>query len=244
MTMLFMVMHKVDAKMEAGTKPPPELIARMGALIGETVEAGRLHNAAGLKPSAERVRLRCSGGQCTITRGPLTGHNELIAGFAMLQVKSMDEAIAWTRRIAEVLGDVEIDVGPIVEPWDIGVAPKPEGELPLRCLAMHKADAKFEAGTPASPAQSAKLQQLFEEMRQAGVLLASETLKPSARGVRLTARAGKHSVVDGPFTESKELVAGFSIVRLDTMEEALAWTKRYADILGDCEVDIREVSHT
>jgi hypothetical protein len=239
--MLFMVMHKTDAKMEAGQRPDPAIITNMGKLIGESIQAGKFLNGAGLKASVHRVRLHCAAGQCTITQGPLTGANELVAGFVMLQVKSMDEAIAWTRRMGEVLGDVEIDLGPVVEPWDIGVAPKPSGEIPLHCLAMPKADAAFEAGKPLPPERSAKLRELLDEMKQAGVLLASETLKPSAKATRLRATAGKHSVFDGPFAESKELVAGFSIIRVDSKPEALAWTKRYADILGDCEVDIREV---
>jgi hypothetical protein len=239
--MLFMVMHKTDAKMEASVRPDQTIVTRMGELIGESLRAGKFLNGAGLKASVHRVRLHCSAGQCTITQGPLTGANELVAGFVMLEVKSMDEAIAWTRRIGDVLGDVEIDLGPVVEAWDIGVAPKPSGEIPLRCLAMPKADAAFEAGKPMPPEQSAKLRKLLDEMKQAGVLLASETLKPSAKAMRLRATAGKHSVFDGPFAESKELVAGFSIIRVDSKPEALAWTKRYADILGDCEVDIREV---
>jgi hypothetical protein len=239
--MLFMVMHKTDAKMEAGVRPDQTIVTKMGELVGESIRAGKFLNGAGLKASVNRVRLHCSAGQCTLTHGPLIGANELVAGFTMLQVKSMDEAIAWTRRVAEVLGDVEIDLGPVVEAWDIGVAPKPAGELPLRCLAMPKADAAFEAGAPVPPEQSAKMRKLLAEMKQAGVLLAHETLKPSAKAMRLRAMAGKHSVVDGPFAESKELVAGFSIIRVDSKQEALTWTKRYADILGDCEVDIREV---
>ena len=239
--MLFMVMHKTDAKMEASVRPDQTIVTRMGELIGESLRAGKFLNGAGLKASVHRVRLHCSAGQCKNTQGPLIGKNELVASFAMLQVKSLDEALAWTRRLADVLGDVEIDLGPVVEAWDIGVAPKPEGEIPLRFLAMPKADAAFEAGAPVATERATKLRKLFDEMRQAGVLLASETLRPSAKATRLRAVAGEHTLVDGPFAESKELVAGFSIIRVDSKPEAIAWTKRYADILGDCEVDIREV---
>jgi hypothetical protein len=86
-----------------------------------------------------------------------------------------------------------------------------------------------------------KMQKLMAEMNAAGVLLAAEGLKPSSRGARVVAKAGKHTWVDGPFAESKEMIAGFTIIKVDSLADAKAWTTRYADILGDCEVDVREV---
>src|SRR4051812_18924868 len=100
--MLYIVMHKVTPDMEAGKPPDTQLVSRMGKLIGEVIEQGIFHNAAGLKRSVERVRLRWKDGQRELLRGPLTGENELVAGFAMLKVGSLDEAIAWTTRMAEV----------------------------------------------------------------------------------------------------------------------------------------------
>lgn len=238
--MLFMVMHKVTEAMEAGGKPDSKLIAEMGKLIGETIALGQLHNGAGLKRSAERIRLRSSGGACTLTPGPLRGENELVAGFTMIEVKSMDEAIAWTKRIAGAIGDVEIELGPVTERWDLGLMEKP-ADAPLRALVLRKADAATEADEPLPPEKAAKLAALANEMQAAGVLLAAEQLKSSARGARLRASGGKHSWVDGPFAESKELIAGFTILKVGTLEEAKAWTDRYATILGDIEVDVREV---
>ncbi|MDB4989726.1 MAG: hypothetical protein JWN04_4904, partial [Myxococcaceae bacterium] len=190
--MLFIVMHKVDAATEAGLPPDPQLVANMGALIGETIEKGLFHNAAGLKGSAQRIRLRWRGGKRELTRGPLSGENELVAGLAMLQVKSLDEAVAWTTRIAEIEGchDVEFDLGPLVESWDLGFEPKPTGDIPLRVLAVRKADSHSEAGTAPSAEIMTKMQALLSEMKAAGVLLAVEGLKPSARGARLQTRAG------------------------------------------------------
>ncbi|MDB4989751.1 MAG: hypothetical protein JWN04_4929, partial [Myxococcaceae bacterium] len=195
------------------------------------------------KGSAERIRLRWRGGKRELTRGPLRGENELVAGLAMLQVKSLDEAVTWTTRIAETEGchDVEFDLGPLVEGWDLGLAPKPPGDIPLRVLAVRKADSHSEAGTAPSAETMTKMQALLSEMKAAGVLLAVEGLKPSARGARLQTRAGKHTWVDGPFTESKELIAGFTMIKLPSLADAKAWAARYADILGDTEVDVREV---
>ncbi len=241
--MRFMVMHKVDEKMEAGARPDTRLIEQMGALIGEAIQRGQFLNGGGLKRSVERVRLRLRAGETELTRGPLRGDNELVAGFAMLEVKNMDAAIDWATRMAraEGGGDVEIEIGPLVERWDLGVVPKPEGELPLHVLLVRKGDAASEAGARPSEQAMANMQALIGEMKAAGVLMAIEGLKPSSRGARLEARGGKHTWTDGPFTESKELIAGFSILSLGSLDEVKAWTTRYANILGDIQVDVREV---
>jgi hypothetical protein len=78
-------------------------------------------------------------------------------------------------------------------------------------------------------------------MKDAGVFLAGEGLKPSSRAARLRTSGGKHTWTDGPFAETKELIAGFVILELPSLQVAKAWTDRYADILGDIEVDVREV---
>lgn len=234
--MLYMVMHKVDEAIEHG-RPDRKIIDAMGNLVGESIERGIFQDGAGLQRSSQRVRVRYTGGDKTATPGPLQGDNELLAGFVMLQVKSMDEAVDWAGRIAAAAGGGEVEVGPVVEAWDLGIAPKPEGQVSLRALALHKADAASERGAP----EPAPLRQLTAAMRDAGVLLSAKRLQPSSHGVRLRSLAGKHSWIDGPFAESKELIAGFSIIRVDTLEEARAWTARYADCLGDCEVDVRAV---
>jgi hypothetical protein len=240
--MLFMVMHKMTAETEEGLINT-RVIAEMGLLINETIEQGKFLNGAGLKRSAERVRLRFAGGECQVTRGP-RGENELLAGFAQLQVKSMDEAIGWTKRIADAegSGQVEFDIGPVVERWDLGLAPKPTTPVPLNVLVLRKADAASERGARPTEATMARMQTLMGEMKQAGVLLSAEGLKPSTTGARLRTSQGKHTWIDGPFAESKEMISGFSIIKMDSLAEAKAWTERYADVLGDIEVDVREVA--
>jgi hypothetical protein len=240
--MLFMVMHKTNAQMESeNAKPDQTIIQEMGKLIGESIEKGMFVNGAGLKRSAERVRIKVEGGKTTVTQGPLTGDNELIAGFAQMRVKSMDEALHWAKRFADVIGDVEMDVGPVVERWDLGLMDKPQG-APLNVLSMHKADKASESDTKPTPELMAKMGALMGEAQKAGVLVGGEGLKSSKHGARLIAKGGKNSWVDGPFAESKELIAGFSIIKVDSLAEAKAWTERYAKILGDIEVDVREVS--
>ncbi len=234
--MRFMVMHKSDAQMEAGGPPSTRIIQDMGKYIQGAIKAGVFVDGAGLHRSAQRVRLVFEAGRRTATRGPFEGGNELLASFAMIKAASMDHAIELASRFAAVLGDGEIEIGPVVEAWDLGVMAKP-ADAPLRFLLLRKADRAFEAGAPQRP----ELAALLDELRRDGVLLSSATLAPSAQGARYRKTSGKREWTDGPFTESKELVAGFSIVNLPSQQDARKWAEAYAAILGDNEVDVRLV---
>ena len=240
--MQFMMMHKTDAYYENGGKPSKDLIAGVGRMIGDMARTGRLKAGDGLAPSSQGARLKFSNGKRTVIPGPFAGGNELVAGFAVMRVRSLDEAVEWASKYAAVVGDAEIDVRPANEPWDIGLGEKPPGLTTRRYIAMHKASAHTEAGRPPPAGQAAAMEKLIDEMTRAGVLLATASLEPSSHAVRLRNFAGKKTVVDGPFAESKELVGGFAIVELESRAEAIEWARRYADVLGDVELDIRPVA--
>ena len=205
--MRFMCMHKATPAMEAGEPPSEKLLAGIGPLMGEMTQAGIFEVGEGLLPSAHGVRLTFSGGTRTITPGPLTGSNELIDRYLIVRVRSIDEAIDWATRFVGPSNDAEVDVRVVCEPWDVGFAPRPEGLATTRYMILQKSDAQSEAGNRQPPAAG-----LAGEMKREGVLLGFEALKPSSRSVRLRFRGDKRTVVDGPFTESKELIAGFSIL--------------------------------
>jgi hypothetical protein len=230
-------MHKVDAAMEAGGMPSRELIQGMGKLIGEMRRAGAFLDGEGLRRSATRVRLRFSGGERTLQNGPYAGSNELVAGVAMLKVRDMDDAIGWATRYAQAIGEAELEIGPVTEGWDLGVMAKP-ADAPLRCLLLHKADADSEAGKPLPKTAAAALTKLTNEMTKAGVLLASERLGPSSQGARMKVAAKRATVVDGPFAESKELIAGYVMLEVPSLQVACEWGTRFADVIGDVELDI------
>ncbi len=214
--MRFISMHKVDALSEAGTPPPKKTIEGMGKLIGEMIAAGIFVNGDGLVPSARRVKLTFKGGKRTITRGPFAGTNEVIAGLTLLKVKSMDEAIDWATRLAQVTGDREIEVGPATEAWDLGLGEKP-ADAPLRCMLLQKGE-----GGPL-PAMKA----VTDEMQKAGVLLATERLAPSNNARRIRYATGKRTSVDGPFAEAKELIGGFVMFKVDRIDDLLPWLDRF-----------------
>jgi hypothetical protein len=239
--MRFIIMHKTDARWEAGAIPCGELIARVGTLIGELAKAKVLLGAEGLRASSHGVRLKFSGGARTVSKGPFTGENELPSGFSILRVASLDEAIEWASRQAAVLGDVEIDIRPVTEAWDIGMMPKPRDVTTLRYMVLRKATAASEAGAALSPQQQAEMACLIDETQRTGVHLASETMRPSARGRRYKNSRNGVSTTDGPFAESKELIAGYVMVSAQSLEDAARWAVRYFDAVKADEVDLREL---
>lgn len=240
--MKFMVMHKHEKNSEAGMKPPPELIAAMGKLVGGMAQAGKLHDGAGLGPSASRSRITVKSGDVSVLHGPYRGsNNELPAGYVMVKVKNRDEAIAWGKKLAATVGgDLEIEVGLVNEPWDLGIGEKPEN-APMRYLLLHKATPASEAGQPRD------LSKLKDEMASAGALLTHGDVTPSSHAKRLNfARGGKQTVLDGPFAESKELIGGYVVIEMPSMEECVGFCADYANILltfGDIlEIDVRPVA--
>jgi hypothetical protein len=111
-------MLKADASTEAGVPPSKELIERMGKFIEEITKAGVMLATDGLHPSSKGKRVRLADGKVTVIDGPFTESKELVASYALFQVKSMDEAIHWTTRFLQVLGQGECELRPIFEPED------------------------------------------------------------------------------------------------------------------------------
>ena len=238
--MRFMIMHKHEAKTEAGIRPSMELIQEMGAFIGEFARTGRLIDGAGLGPTKTRTRVTFSGGEATVKHGPYTGERELPAAMMLLKVRTRDEAIGWAEKYGKILGDGEVELGKITEPWDLGVMPAPENP-PLQLLMVEKADASTE-GSGRSAAQKTAIAQLKSDMTAAGVLQRSVRLQPSAKAKRLNFTNNKMRLTDGPFAESKELIGGFAVLELTGFDEAIDMCKRYAEILGgNLEIDLRLV---
>src|SRR5580765_934549 len=97
--MRFIIMHKTNAHWESGAIPSPELVARVGALIGELAHAGVFLGGEGLSASSEGVRLKFAAGTRTVIAGPFEGINELPAGFSILRTRSLEDAIEWATRL-------------------------------------------------------------------------------------------------------------------------------------------------
>ena len=132
--MRFMLIRKADGATEAGVLPSPELIAAMGRYNEEMVRAGVLVSGEGLQPTSKGARVRFSGGKPAVTDGPFTETKELVAGVALIEVASMDEAIEWVRRwpTLDGGGNAEIEIRPVWQITDLGSGPEIEHHVRLR----------------------------------------------------------------------------------------------------------------
>ena len=112
----------------------------------------------------------------------------------------------------------------------------------MKFMVIVKATKESEAGAPPNPEIMEAMGKFNEELVKAGVLLAAEGLQPSSKGARVRISGEKRTVVDGPFAETKELVAGFWLWQVSSREEALEWAKRCpAPFEGESEIEIRQV---
>lgn len=113
----------------------------------------------------------------------------------------------------------------------------------MRFIVMAIATKESEAAPPPEPEAFVAMQQYNEEAVKAGVLLAAEGLTPSSKGARVKFDGDERTVIDGPFAESKELVAGFSIIQVKSLAEAIEWVKRAPNVspTGKAVVEIRKL---
>ena len=114
----------------------------------------------------------------------------------------------------------------------------------MRFMIIVKATQDSEAGVMPGEQLLATMQKYHEELVKAGVLLDASGLKPSSKGWRIKYAGDKRSVIDGPFAETKELVAGYTIIQVKSREEALAWTKRFPNPSVDGksgEIEVRQL---
>jgi len=138
--MRFMVIVKADKSSEAGVMPSTEMLTAMGKFNEEMVKAGVMLAAEGLHPTSKGARIKYSGKQPSVSRGPFAVTSDLVAGFWLVQVKSLEEAIEWMKR-APFDGGAEIEIRQVFDAEDFGEALTPElreQETRLRAQAANK----------------------------------------------------------------------------------------------------------
>jgi hypothetical protein len=111
------IVYGTNQDSEAGAPPSPEMMAQMGAFIMEAIQAGVVVATGALQPTGTRLRL--SSGSYTVTDGPFIEAKELLGGFAVIQVESLEEAIEWSKRFRAIVGDGESEIVRIYGPSDI-----------------------------------------------------------------------------------------------------------------------------
>jgi hypothetical protein len=110
----------------------------------------------------------------------------------------------------------------------------------MRFMLLRKADERTEAGELPTEALLAVMGEYMEAMVQAGILLGGEGLQPTSKAVRVTVNGGKPIVIDGPFAETKELVAGYCLIQVASLQDAIEWVKRWPP-MDDAVIEIRQL---
>jgi len=244
--MRFMMLVKATKDFEAGVWPDEKLLSNMANWTEELVKAGARLESGRLQPSSQGARVRYANGKFVMTDGPFAESKELIAGFCLIQVKSREEAIEWAKRVPFQEGEIELR--PLYELFDFPVDPaeKPDGwrekeeqfraappaRRPgtIRYMGILKADKDTEAGVLPDEKGLAAMGAFLEEGLKAGVFLSGEGLQPSSKGARVRFSESKRTVIDGPFAETKELVAGYAILQFASKAEAIEWAKRFVQV--------------
>jgi hypothetical protein len=243
--MRFLVLRKADSDTEAGAMPDAALIEAMGRYNQQLVDAGVMRAGEGLHPSRGAVRMTLSQGQATIVDGPFTETKELVAGLSVFEAASKEEAIDWLRRwpVEDGHGNVEIEIR---EGGCVGGCAeiRPDADAAVggkRFVVLLRWSAALEAEAPVAQEKLDQLDAHNAAEARAGRLLAADGLRSSARGARVKFKGGVPTVVDGPFTEIKEMIAGYWMIRADSMEQAIAWARRNPYPTGPAvEVEIRQ----
>jgi hypothetical protein len=268
--MRFMMMVKSDERSEAGVLPDEKMLASMGDYNEQLIKAGLMLAGEGLQASSKGARVLMLGGKIKVIDGPFAEAKELLGGYWLVQATSKDEVIDWTKRVPFEEGEVEVREVYDLEDFPVDPAEKPDGwrdrEQAMRDRAgatgsiaarkpgtqrymiAIKGDKNTEAGAMLDDTVLfERMGALLDEMASAGVLLSGDGLKPSSKGARVRFSGAKRTVTDGPFTEAKELIAGFSIVQVNSKQEAIEWARRMLVIhvegtqVGEGTVEVRQL---
>jgi hypothetical protein len=245
--MQFLILNHADDDFEAGRSPGPEAGGAFERYRESLRQAGVLRLAGELLPSAQGARLAFDDGAWSLCRGPFDNPAQLLASFVMIDVRSRDEALTWASRWPVPLGygtatrEIHVREAGCVAGcvgFDLTASAPPSGRQ--RFMVLFKSDADEEAGVHPPPGIIDAMMRHNEEGARAGIVLAGEGLKPTSKGARIRFGAGHHSVLDGPFTEAKELIAGFWLIEAGSLDEACDWAKRYPyPRRGRVDVEVR-----
>jgi hypothetical protein len=249
--MQFMVIRKADEVTEAGLTPSVQALDEMERFNRALADEGRLGLALGLRPSRHAVRLKLWPGGESITDGPFAEARELVAGFTIFDAPSKEAALAhlkrWPRSDAQATGEAVLELRETGCPGGCAQVPPALDAGDRRYVILLRSSEDTERDR-VPPQQMLDALNAFNAAQAAqGRLLAGDGLKSSARGARVHLqsqdRGGQASVIDGPFAEAKELIAGFWMIRASSMPDAIAWARTLPYPTGPhVEVEIREAA--
>jgi hypothetical protein len=258
-----MMLVKATKDSEAGVLPDEKKLMEMARYSEQLVKAGALVATERLEPSSKGVRVRYSDGKFTVTDGPFPETKELVAGFCMIEAKSRDEAIEWAKRAPFQEGEIEIRLLYEQIDFPVDAAEKSDGRRQkeeqfragpparkpgtIRYIGLVKADKGTEAGVLPDEKFMCEMGAFMEEGVKAGLYLSGDGLQPSSKGARIQYSGSQRVVTDGPFAETKELIAGYAILQFASKAEAIEVTKRFVQVDasgrlgGESECEIRPI---
>jgi len=246
-----MLLIKSDAQTEAGKQPSEQFISAIGKYNDDLKAAGALVEAVGLQPSSKGASLKLVNGERILTRGPLGDPSKLNAGYWIIRTSSKEEAIEWAKRVPFEAnpsdgGTGEIDVRQLFDTEDFSVSeeesgwreaevelreqPPPRDPSLKRFFCTVNADANSEAGILPSEEGLAKMGAFIEESAASGAFLSGDGLQPSSKGARVVYQKGVRSVTHGPFIETKELFAGYSVLQAKSLDEVIEFSWRFLEL--------------
>jgi hypothetical protein len=269
--MRFIMMVKSDPQSESGAIPDEAFLTKMTAFNEKMALAGVMKAGEGLRPSAAGARVRLGGGKAkaiTVSDGPFAEARELVGGFWLVETASLEEAVSWVKEAPFEGGEVEIrqlyelsdfpaDPPEDADGWrEQERAMREEPPAPARKPGMKrfmlllKADRVSESGALPTPKAMSEMGGLMTELATTGVLLGGEGLKPSSKGAKVRFSGAGRTVIDGPFTEAKELIAGYLTIQAPSREESATFAKRWlkihvetaAEPIDEGEIEIRQLA--
>ena len=181
-----------------------------------------------------------SAGTRSVVKGPFARGDELPAAFSIIRVGSLEEAAEWASRQAGALGDVEVDIRPVTEPWDIGLAPRPADIDTRRYMVLRKATAETESGAEPSSAQRSALTRVVEET----------TITACTSWLRRCAQLEGQAVQELPRRRHRVRRSVHRVQRADrrlrhrvggSSRGRRRWAALYIDVVEADEVDVREL---
>ncbi|UPG85897.1 YciI family protein [Luteibacter aegosomatis] len=245
--MQFLIVRKADPDSEAGVAPHRELIEAMADHVDVLAAHGRFLAGEGLKPSRSGVRVSFGPGRkAIVVDGPFAESRELVAGISIIEAASIEEAVDWVKGwpAEDARGEAVVDIRPIGCPGGLSCfndIAEGNSDTP-RYVVMLKANERSETDWNPGPEILGRMAEANRAGQETGFLIGGQGLSSSRHAKRVSFSKGKATVVDGPFAEIKEMVAGFWVLRVETLDEVIAWTETYPFPDGDdARLEIREL---
>jgi hypothetical protein len=216
------------------TTPTPE----GAALIEETRANGTLLAIEGCLPTERGALVRREGEKITVTDGPFAEAREVVGGFGIFELGSLEEAVKTATRFLEVAGaDGTVELRELYPEPALGEQPGGDHRGGGRFVSIVRA---VERPEPPSQQEIDEMQVFMRRYVDSGQLISTEGCMPSSHGARVRREGEKVTITDGPFTESKEVVGGYAILA-GTKAEVIELTKAFLGVIGDAECEVREL---